>query len=287
MTAQTAARNTARFGDGVLASYLPAGGVAAAKKIWAGALVCVDASGYFTPGATGLGLRAVGISEETVDNSSGSAGDVTAKKVRRGPFAFVNSAGTDALSNADIGRICYIVDDQTVARTDGAGTRSAAGRLVGFEGTAPIVEVGVTNDPMSMFDLFFIAGASLTAKQYHFVKQDSTAGQCVSASAAGEQCLGILQNAPASGAVAIVRPFGRSRCIAGGAVTVGDPVATKSDGRAKTAVKGATKTDDAGVASDALLGSYCMAIAESTTTSDGDTMVVMLTHAGAVPTTVS
>ena len=35
----------------------------------------------------------------------------------------------DAITLADIGKDCFIVDDQTVAKTDGAGTRSRAGRV--------------------------------------------------------------------------------------------------------------------------------------------------------------
>jgi len=47
--------------------------------------------------------------------------------VRRGCFQFANSASTDALTNLDIGATCYIVDNQTVAKTDGSATRSKAG----------------------------------------------------------------------------------------------------------------------------------------------------------------
>lgn len=49
----------------------------------------------------------------------------------------------------------------------------------------------------------FVAGADLSALQYSFVKQHTTANQVVKCGA-GEQMLGILQNAPASGEVAEV-----------------------------------------------------------------------------------
>lgn len=67
----------------------------------------------------------MGRAEEPVDNSTGSAGDVTVKW-RRVPFLYGN-AGSDAVTAADIGTVCYIVDDQTVAATDGTGSRSKAG----------------------------------------------------------------------------------------------------------------------------------------------------------------
>lgn len=35
----------------------------------------------------------------------------------------------DAIALADIGSDCYIVDDQTVAKTSGSATRSVAGKI--------------------------------------------------------------------------------------------------------------------------------------------------------------
>ncbi len=44
-----------------------------------------------------------------------------------GRHRFANSAAGDLITKADIGAACYIVDDQTVARTNGTNTRSPAG----------------------------------------------------------------------------------------------------------------------------------------------------------------
>jgi hypothetical protein len=49
--------------------------------------------------------------------------------IEKGIFHFANSADTDEITTADIGSNCYIVDDQTVAKTDGTGTRSIAGEV--------------------------------------------------------------------------------------------------------------------------------------------------------------
>lgn len=100
--------------------------VAAAKTIYAGALVARDADGNATPGATATGLLGVGRAEYRADNSAGSAGDLTVD-VRKGVFHFGNSAAADAITSANVGTACYIVDDRTVAKTDGTGTRSVAG----------------------------------------------------------------------------------------------------------------------------------------------------------------
>lgn len=124
MPALTANRDTPTR-DGVTFS-VP---VAAAKKIYAGALVALDASGNATPGAAATTLIGLGRAESLVDNSAGSAGDVSVE-VRKGVFRFGNSASGDLITRAEIGDNAYIVDDQTVAKTDGTGTRSVAGKIV-------------------------------------------------------------------------------------------------------------------------------------------------------------
>lgn len=124
MTALASDRDTPSR-DGNIFSYP----VAAAKKIYAGSLVMLDASGNMVPGATATGQIAVGRAREFVDNSAGSAGDL-ACEVEQGAFRWANSAAGDAIAAAEIGDLCYIVDDQTVAKTDGTGTRSVAGTIV-------------------------------------------------------------------------------------------------------------------------------------------------------------
>lgn len=123
MTAATQDRNTLRRDGGQLKLAL-----AAATLIYGGTIVCVNASGYATKGATSTTLKAVGVSEDRADNSAGAAGDVGVQ-VRKGVFAFANSASTDQITLADIGNDCYIVDDSTVAKTNGSATRSVAGKV--------------------------------------------------------------------------------------------------------------------------------------------------------------
>ena len=118
MTALTKERNTLERDGRSFADPVAAGVV-----IRAGALVVLDASGNAKPAVTATGLKGRGRARETVDNSTGAAGDVVAP-VERGCFAYAND-GT--VTRAHIGGSAFAVDDQTVAPTDGGGTRSAVG----------------------------------------------------------------------------------------------------------------------------------------------------------------
>ena len=64
----------------------------------------------------------------------------TAIKVRRGVFRFGNSASTDAIGRTEIGKPCYVVDDQTVAETNNSGARPVAGTVFGVDAQGVWVE---------------------------------------------------------------------------------------------------------------------------------------------------
>ncbi|TXH16872.1 MAG: hypothetical protein E6R03_04770 [Hyphomicrobiaceae bacterium] len=263
--------------------------VAAATLIHCNVLVGLNSTGYATNGiGTEPTMRIVGVSREEVDNSAGSAGD---KKVlvEQGVFPFVNSSGADAITVLDIGKLCYVVDNQTVARTWGtSSTRPIAGRVhdINDDGTID-VQVGVASDDPSVVDILMPSNAdyNTSSKQYYFVSVNSS-GKAVLASAAGEACRGVLQNAPLADATAIVRVQGRSWVIASGSITSGADIATTSAGKSKTAVAGSVKTDDAGAANDALLGSNVMGFALEDGTTD-TAHLCYIQPRGAVPTTVS
>jgi len=121
MTALTQDRDTPRR-DGAQFEHP----VAAATRIFAGAIVANNASGYAVPGATSTTLTALGIAQAQIDNSAGLAGEQSVP-VRRGLFRLANSAGADEVTRADINKPVYMVDDQTVAKSSGTNTRSVVG----------------------------------------------------------------------------------------------------------------------------------------------------------------
>jgi hypothetical protein len=131
--ALSADRNTP-MKDGELVNVPVATGV----TIYAGALVALNASGYATPGAVATTLTYLGRAEEQVVNP-GANGAKTLNVRRKKAFKFKNS-GADAIVQADLGKTCYIVDDETVAKTNGANTRSAAGTVIGIDSDGVWVE---------------------------------------------------------------------------------------------------------------------------------------------------
>jgi hypothetical protein len=137
MAALTTDRNTARAqGDMIL--DLP---MAAASILFQGAIACRDAAGNVVKGTTSTTLKALGRAEARADNGAGIAGAIKAK-IRTGIFLFANSAAGDLIAALDIGNDCYIVDDQTVARTTGGATRSRAGRIMGVDTGGVWVAIG-------------------------------------------------------------------------------------------------------------------------------------------------
>jgi len=110
-----------------------------AVTIFAGALVCLNAAGNAVPGSTALNLTARGVAKRRADNAAGADGAVSVES-EKGVFHFMNDGG-DPIDRADIGGTAYIVDDQTVAATDGTGTRSAAGTIEDVDATGVWVRI--------------------------------------------------------------------------------------------------------------------------------------------------
>jgi len=259
MTATTVSIATPEKGTGPLARTLPPMPVLAATIILQGIMVGITAAGYLVPASADSSIRVIGRSEEYVDNSAGASGAKTCK-VKRGVFGWQNSATTQALSDLHVGRPCYAVDNQTVALRNPTGDYPYAGRVYDVDADGLVyVEMGV--DPPEApgaDDVFLLAGGDLSSTgQYRFVSLDSS-GAVVLAATAGMVAFGVLQNAPASGAVAIVRRRGRSLCYSEAAIAEGVLVAVAvTTGRYKTAVN--TTCDASGSSGTAALtGSFVM-----------------------------
>lgn len=115
--------------------------VAAATTIYGGSLVATNAAGYAVPASASNALKIWGRCEKQVVNTTaagyGSNGDLQVS-VKPGAFYFGNSASTDAITLANVGSLCYVVDDQTVALTSNGGLRPAAGVIYNVDASGNV-----------------------------------------------------------------------------------------------------------------------------------------------------
>lgn len=287
MTALAANFSRRHMGDDAMLVLALAIGVDASTHIYQGSLCAINQSGYLVPASADASLHVVGVAEDEADNSSGSAGALSIRP-RKGPHYLTNSSSTDAITDADIGRWCYVVDDNTVARTSNGGARPAAGVVAGVDSFGVLVEVGThPAGADGAIDVLFPAGADLsTTGQFLFVKLNGSS-QIVLADTAGEAALGVLQNAPASGAIARVRVLGVSKIVAGASLADGAVVATQvTTARAKAAVAGTVAGGGSDPTNDPTVGSYAMGrlLADGT---NAATTTMLVHPMGLIPSTAA
>ncbi len=289
MTAATSNVDTARFGEQAVVRALMSLPVAASTHLYQGTIVALDLNGHLIAATNDATLYVVGVAQVEADNSSGAAGDLNCS-VERGAFYFANGTSTAAIVAADVGRVVYAADDQTLSRINTSGDLPAVGKVIAVDGSQVIVEAGLLGraeaNGGASHDVLYPAGASLTTSDGLFVKLNGSS-QVVLADSAGEQALGVLLNQPASGAIAIVRVLGLVEIVASTTIADGALIATTaSSARAKPAVAATVNTSDAGAASDPVIGSFVMGMALSDGTS-GNRFRAILNHMGAIPTTAA
>lgn len=83
--------------------------------------------------------RVVGTSIESV--VGGGADGAVQVQAESGDWLQKNSAGVDAITAAEIGRYCFVVDDETVAKTSAGGTRPRAGVVIAVDATGVMVRM--------------------------------------------------------------------------------------------------------------------------------------------------
>lgn len=127
MAALTQSRYT-RHREGTVTAHRVKG----ATQLFKGGIVCVDSTGYAVPGSDTAGQTFVGVAIEDADNTAGADGDIAIRVMARGVFSL---APGGSVTQADIGKPLYVVDDQTVAVAATVTNDIQAGRLEGFDGT--------------------------------------------------------------------------------------------------------------------------------------------------------
>lgn len=122
MAALTAPRNTPMMGGE--GTFKTTQQVKASTKIYQGALVMTDSTGYAVPGATAAGATCWGIALQTIDNSAGASGALSVDCIQEAAF-LMNASG---LTVANTGAFAYFTDDNTVTLT--ATSNSKVGTIV-------------------------------------------------------------------------------------------------------------------------------------------------------------
>jgi len=108
----------------------------AAVKVFKGALLGVNSSGFATPMThASASLRFIGVANETIDNSAGAAGAKSVAVTKTGSFV-VKPSGFTAVT-ADLGKEAYANTDWEVQiATAGLTNQYKVGTIVALESTS-------------------------------------------------------------------------------------------------------------------------------------------------------
>ncbi len=139
MTALAAGRQTKRRGE---IHHRFGKGMNASTTIYEGGIVVLDvATELLRPGRASTTDVPVGVARDTYVN--GTTAGATIANCDAGVFAFASGAAADEILANDIGKVAYVIDDQTVGLTDGTGTRVAAGYIFDVDSHGVWVAIGL------------------------------------------------------------------------------------------------------------------------------------------------
>ena len=115
--------------------------VAASTKLFTGALACNNAAGNLVPASDTANLSLRGVIWARIDNTTGAAGDKMAEyqwgQVEK---LAINGVTLDA---SDIGKDCFVFDDQTVTDSATAANDVKVGRIQDYTAGFVFVEIGI------------------------------------------------------------------------------------------------------------------------------------------------
>ncbi len=106
--------------------------VAAATEHFGGHIVAANAGGYAVPGSATAANTTLGVCDGWVDNSAGVNGE-NSVLVRRGKSWCLANSSTDPVTQAQVGKPCYVADSTTVAKTSDTNARPVAGTVLGVD----------------------------------------------------------------------------------------------------------------------------------------------------------
>lgn len=142
MTALARGRMTEKLGASAICdAYEPK--IGTGVKVYAGAIIVINSAGYAVPATSAATHKCcLGVADKEYDLST-SNGQFRIK-VKPGIYKVVNGSG-DPVAIADIGSTVYLLDDQTIGKTNpGGNTLSAAGKMVDLDADGGVwVQMGI------------------------------------------------------------------------------------------------------------------------------------------------
>lgn len=117
MTAATASRQTNQKVGNLISLIIASGG-----QVFLGCMAQVNPAGEGVDATATAANTTIGVAHR--DASGGES-----VNVEKSVFAFANSTAGDLVTKADIGKPCYVVDNQTVAKTNNSNARPVAGKV--------------------------------------------------------------------------------------------------------------------------------------------------------------
>lgn len=149
MAALTTPRLTPQKLDGQYGTKVGPVGVKASTTLYLGGVVCMDPTGYVTPGSTGASLICMGVLTNQPNQvpqgsvvNNGANGAVLVE-VDQGVF-FLDNNPSFPITATEIGHACLLDDDHTVSKLSPANaSRCIAGTVVGVNATGTSEPVGV------------------------------------------------------------------------------------------------------------------------------------------------
>lgn len=118
-----AANRQSRGAPGAFFSY-----PVAVDIIYKGALVSINAAGFLAPAGDTASEFCVGVADQTVDNSGGSAGDLSCRVVSGRAFLMTATS----LIQGDVGENATVVDDNEVEVILATTNDVVVGRIIEF-----------------------------------------------------------------------------------------------------------------------------------------------------------
>lgn len=108
----------------------------------AGHLVCVNAAGFAIAGTPAADNTVMGVADDAADNTGGIQGQ-NHVMVRRNKAFYLDNDSAAPVTQASVGKTCYLIDSHTVTRGSNSAGKPVVGKVLGvFPDDGVLVLIG-------------------------------------------------------------------------------------------------------------------------------------------------